>query len=34
VLEMINALRQAAHEIDPGMAAPTNKYWSSGAARF
>jgi DNA-binding transcriptional LysR family regulator len=32
VLEMIGALRRAAHELEAGMAAPTNKYWSSRAA--
>lgn len=32
VLEVIAALRRAAHAIRPGMAGPTNKYWSSGAA--
>jgi DNA-binding transcriptional LysR family regulator len=31
VLEMINAFRNAAHEMQAGMAAPTNKYWSVGA---
>jgi DNA-binding transcriptional LysR family regulator len=32
VLEVIDALRRAAHEMQPGMASPTNKYWSSAAA--
>jgi DNA-binding transcriptional LysR family regulator len=32
VLEMIDALRQSAREAEPGMAAPTNKYWSTAAA--
>jgi DNA-binding transcriptional LysR family regulator len=32
VLEMINALRRAAHGLEAGMGAPTNKYWSSAAA--
>jgi DNA-binding transcriptional LysR family regulator len=32
VLEMIEALRRAAHEIEAGMGAPKNKYWSRTAA--
>ena len=32
VLEVINAFRQAAREIQRGMTSPTNKYWSSVAA--
>jgi hypothetical protein len=32
VLEMISALRRAAHEVETGMAPPTNKYWSSATA--
>ena len=32
VLEMIRALRRAAQELEAGMAAPTNKYWSNKAA--
>jgi DNA-binding transcriptional LysR family regulator len=32
VLEMITALRRSAQEIEKGMTAPTNKYWSNRAA--
>jgi DNA-binding transcriptional LysR family regulator len=32
VLEMIASLRRAARELEAGMAAPTNKYWSNKAA--
>jgi DNA-binding transcriptional LysR family regulator len=32
VLEVINALRRAAHGSEAGMGVPTKKYWSSAAA--
>jgi DNA-binding transcriptional LysR family regulator len=32
VLEMVQALRRAAKDLEAGMAAPTNKYWSSTVA--
>jgi DNA-binding transcriptional LysR family regulator len=34
VLEVLNALRRAAHEVQTGMASPTNKYWSTGGGNL
>jgi DNA-binding transcriptional LysR family regulator len=30
VLQVLDALRRSAHEIQMGMTSPTNKYWSAG----
>jgi DNA-binding transcriptional LysR family regulator len=34
VLQVLDALRRSAHEIQTGMASPTNKYWSTGVGNI